>query len=247
MKNLIRSVFFFFSVAFIACDPADTILPNEPAIDNRLISKEEAISIAENFIFENMVSGRTNEEKPKLKIHELKGKHGKNAVYIVNNDAGGWQIIAGTKVNLPVLAHGVNMSFNTDTTQLNPGLKWWLSNTIYDMEMAYKTAPPIDDPIDPDVEDPIDCDDIITNVEPLVVDANDDDAWFDQHFPENLYYKDCGGGENAPAGCVPIAMAQVMWYYQSPSWYDWSLIPRDGLPQLVQVRHKWKPVPLYGV
>ena len=75
------------------------------------------------------------------------------------------------------------------------------------------------------------CQDTFSEVLPLVVDQFGNDAGFDQDWPENMYTKSCSAqplshNGNGPVGCVPVAMAQVMWYYQSPSTYNWGIIPR---------------------
>ena len=40
------------------------------------------------------------------------------------------------------------------------------------------------------------------------------------------YYNGTSHNGRGPVGCVPVAMAQVMWYYQSPIRYNWGIIPR---------------------
>ena len=47
-------------------------------------------------------------------------------------------------------------------------------------------------------------------------------------FNDDLPYISCNGSNfQVYAGCVPIAMAQVMKYYQHPTNYNWSAMPLD--------------------
>lgn len=47
-------------------------------------------------------------------------------------------------------------------------------------------------------------------------------------FNDDLPYISCNGSNfQVYAGCVPIAMAQVMKYYQYPTNYNWSVMPLD--------------------
>ncbi|RZJ49425.1 MAG: hypothetical protein EOO44_18285 [Flavobacterium sp.] len=52
--------------------------------------------------------------------------------------------------------------------------------------------------------------------------------WQYDGFNDALRYISCtDGNKHVFAGCVPIAMAQVMKYYQYPSTYNWSAMPKD--------------------
>lgn len=236
MKNLSLAIILGLALLFVACNPGGDITPDLQQ-EERLISREQAIQIATDFFVETANGARTT-ETPKLRIKEVQGSHNKTAIYIINNELGGWQIIAGTKVESPILAYDFENFFTMDSESYNEGLKMWVDNSIKSMVLAYenideyykqfkikniagKEPPPDDDCVASDVTDG-----------PLLFINNDYMEWW-QYWPTNMHSESCPEEPNypnnshGPVGCGPVAVGMVLRFHESPSTYTWNLMPAD--------------------
>lgn len=173
-------------------------------------------------------------------IKEIKNKSEKTSFYIVNYNQGGFIILSADKRTQPVLGYSVKNRFNIDEESYPPGLKFWMINANEQIEKLQSSLiePTRDNKIAWDlvkeilinevsvlkyepIEDCYDHTEVYT-VGPLMSTTWSQTGAFNDHLP----FITCNGsGFQVYAGCVPIAMAQVMKYHEYPTSYSWSLMP----------------------
>jgi len=174
-------------------------------------------------------------------INEIKNKHGKTSFFIVNYNEGGYVIISAEKRTQPILAFSVNNKFIVDENSYPLGLKFWMDDAneqIEEIQLSNIEQSPNDkiawDLVQQSiinevtslktVTPPPGCYEhtVITTKGPLLKTAWDQRSGFNF----KLIDMKCNGIDlPVYAGCAPIAMAQVMKYYQKPTNYNWSLMP----------------------
>lgn len=173
-----------------------------------------------------------------------------NPVYYVSNFLdGGFVIISADNRLYPILAYSESNTFDVNPYDYPEGLVNWLENTKNKVketrksnspqkpeiknrwdELLGKTAPlPGDDDEDGEV-DP--CEDIHNHVEPLLTTLWYQNDGFNDLAPDY----GCDGGEQALAGCVAVAMAQVMRFHEYPNNYNWTDMPNfEGTSETAQL------------
>ncbi|NLP59420.1 C10 family peptidase [Lutibacter sp. B1] len=173
-------------------------------------------------------------------INEAKNEYGNTSFYVINYIEGGFILLSADKRTEPILGFSEKGNFILNENSFPPGLKFWVKNTkkqITDIQnsnieqsennkIAWEQvqfqlstsqlsaiAPPGDECFDHTVT--------ITKG-PLL-----STTWHQLGvFNDALPYINCSGSSfQVYAGCVPIAMAQVMKYYEHPSTYSWSSMP----------------------
>lgn len=175
-------------------------------------------------------------------INNVKNEEGKISFYIINYDEGGFIILSADKRTQPILGYSENGKFVFDENSYPPGLKFWIKDTknqITDIQnsnieqsekdklawelVQYAIANPSSS-IFAREPPPEEC---YNHTEEYIVGPLLNTLWyqgggFNDALPTILCF---GINVNAAAGCVPIAMAQVMKYYQYPTSYNWALMP----------------------
>lgn len=176
-------------------------------------------------------------------IHEAKNESGKTSFYIINYNEGGFIILSADNRTEPVLAFSDESKFVVEEESYPLGLKFWLTDTKKQIDeiqhsnikqseinkMLWKkiqlssissnrnlsAKPPVEECYDHEE---------INIVGPLL-----NTTWHQSgSFNDALNYINCNGSNfQVLAGCVPVAMAQVMKYYKYPARYNWSAMPID--------------------
>lgn len=172
-------------------------------------------------------------------ISEAKNDNGITSYYIINYNEGGFILLSADNRIQPILAYSEEGKFEIDETAYPEGLKFWMDDAkkqISEIQNS-KIKQSSEDKIAWEKiqyiltnqslfskEDPIDCYD---HTETYTVGPFLNTKWQQEGgFNDALTYIGCGGYyRQVYAGCVPIAMAQVMKYYQYPTNYNWSLMP----------------------
>ena len=181
------------------------------------------------------------------KVKEITAIHDVNqliAYYIINYENGGFAILSADKRFIPLLAFSDNSSLNIGSKNFPPALASCLSSLKENIEFVRKNniaaAKEIQQvwkkfsnlnsdynilkstaPIDP----PPPCTDQYEQVGPLLSTAWGQGCGYNDLLPG---YSGC----NVPcwriyAGCVPIAMAQIMKFHQKPTSFNWSSMPNS--------------------
>jgi len=161
-----------------------------------------------------------------------------SAFYIVNYAEGGFAILSADNRLSPILAFSLTGNFPIDAIEYPSGLVSWLytlkerveevrkngeiSNNALSQEWNNLISPQIAPP------DNQTCNDVYEQVGPLLLTTWNQGCGFNNLLKSQTEIGctdlPCG---KALAGCVPIAMAQVMKYYQHPSTFNWSLMPNE--------------------
>ena len=145
----------------------------------------------------------------------MKG-HGSNAAYYVfnNPERPGWVIVAGDDRARTILAFGDEEYF--DESDVPECVQEWLSGYVEQIEAIDMIKP----------ESQVDNDASVigatkSKIAPLLFSKWAQGLPFNQQCPS--YSTNDGGTSYSPAGCVAIAMAQLMYYYKSS--YGCDVIP----------------------
>ena len=150
----------------------------------------------------------------------------KKPYYIFNLEGGGWIIVADDDINSKILAYSEKSSL--DPNNLPPQFKWWLDGVSKELnsakrvakskrvyrslsskpQMAYATVPNAKD-----------------SVGPLLKSNWGQGRGYNEYCPKDS--RSIEGNGHVPAGCVAVAMAQIMNYYAWPpkGWGANSYIP----------------------
>lgn len=159
------------------------------------------------------------------------GTDNKALLYAINFDPKGFVIVAGNKKEAPILAFSEDGYFTLPDDKTN-GIYSWLDFTKQKIKYL-KTHPEYKESTntksqwdnfsfptgDDDDEVVISGGTVKVQVGPLTV------TTWDQGRGYNDMLAACStGGDNGRVwtGCVATAVAQIMYYWQSPSYYDWS-------------------------
>lgn len=128
------------------------------------------------------------------------------AFYVYNASGGGFMIVSADERMQPVLGYADNGSFNTDS--LPPNVKAWMAGYV-----AEANRPTVDTPAATTAGSARSkgFSAASTSVGPLVT------SEWGQRYPYNELCPTLSSGQKAVTGCVATVMAQVMYYYKSPT------------------------------
>lgn len=218
---------------------------NEPNLteDIHYVNELQIIEIAENILFssDELLKSAGKEKQGKTKkvksIKVIPDNNNINAFYIINYEDEGFVIMPADKRISPVLAFSETNSFMFEGDLLPSALSTWMYDvkeniSIIRLQENLKSGSINNGWSNPEKlllplpeDDPVECEDEFEQIGTLL---------------STIWHQGCGfnaqlktetetGCTDLPcdrvfAGCVPIAMAQVMRYHESPSTYSWSLM-----------------------
>ena len=204
---------------------------------NEFFVTENAVSkIAENFAMNlNAANNNTLKSKKVYSLNKFKDEKGEDLLYIVNYDGGGFLIIPADNRVYPILAHSKENSFTTKESEIPNGVNLWVHYTkkaikkvkgenkkqSHEMRMAWEKHLKNKNL---KVIDPEPCEDETISIRYLQTNWDQYDGYNDSLD----ILTGCPAGEpitlngKAYAGCIAIAMAQVMKYHEHPSSYNWN-------------------------
>ncbi|GGH03923.1 hypothetical protein GCM10011416_23760 [Polaribacter pacificus] len=235
-KNIVILLIFFIIITACNKKESDDIIVTN--FEKHFVDEDLATKIAENAPLNN--SKKTYAKgvsKRKIKnLKAFKNKKGNNVFYITNYEEGGFMVLSADKRTLPILAQSNTNIFSNEIDSLPPGVKGWLSevsNTITKIQEStltpsakfesawYSIEKNINQRkiIDPEP----DCEPIVEEiVGPLL-----STLWEQRDgFNASLHTIPCSGSDfQVYAGCVAIAMAQIMKYHEYPTSYSWASMP----------------------
>lgn len=169
---------------------------------------------------------------------------GVTAFYVINYKGGGFMLLAADKRVNPVLAVSETSTFPVNESLYPEGLVEWmtgaksyvqrvrLKQTLLSEEMsaAWESSsiqkmaiPPKDSEMTPGDEGGGSgtCKDYYEAVEPLITTKWNQRNGYNALAPS----LGCDGNGKAPAGCIAVAMAQIMKYHKFPRFYNWNAMP----------------------
>lgn len=252
-KKIFKLIVISFVIfGFYSCEQEE--IKTEP--DSRLninsennISLEFARNISDNILFES--ENKQSNTKERKSINAISDENSEILYYVINYKGGGYVILAGDNRSKPILSYSENHNFKIDK-EYPEGLEDWLEFAQTQMQeirvkkltqtkeikaqwesfinkrkiniTSLKTDNVLkkEDPIGP-------CQDESEQVGPLLTTTWNQGCGFNNLLPSLSCSDECG---RVLAGCVPIAMAQVMKYYNHPSSYNWSYMSlHNGTPE----------------
>lgn len=168
-------------------------------------------------------------------ITKIPDENGEIVYYIINYKNNGFIILSADRRINPVLAFSESSNFPMDLALYPDGIVDWLENTkncIRDIRLkkvsqtselkeawqpsSIQQVLNNNEPIEEFPPNDGDCQNEIKIVGPLLT-----TSWNQVNGYNALVPLECGN-EKAPAGCVAIAMAQVMKYHRFPNTYNWD-------------------------
>ncbi len=231
-----------FSIFLFSCSEKDLIEnPNDSEQENFIdLSKIEGISSKIILPVSNkdlQAKGIVATTKKVESIDVIPNNTGKASFYIVNYNDGGFIIFSADNRTQPILAFSETGKFIVDENLYPDGLRSWISdavqqigdiqNSTIEQSESEKISWETDQIQNTlySVEPGDGCSDVTYTIGPLL-----STTWYQTGvFNDALPYITCDGSPfQVLAGCVPIAMAQVMRYHQYPTNYNWSAMsPND--------------------
>jgi hypothetical protein len=249
-----RLVFYVFILLLIFSCSKDNDIENSniytEQFEEYFVDLSQAKEIAEGIFFKNKTNSTTASKSSSTEsttrtvetINEIKSAQGRTSFYVINYNEGGYILLSADNRIQPILAFSENNEFNIDENLYPPGLKFWMNDTkkqITDIqhsnieqsekikfawdevETALETSSQSMFAKEGPIEECYEHTEIIT-VGPLL-----NSTWYQTGgFNSALSYITCNNvNSHVLAGCVIIAMGQVMKYYQHPTNYNWSSMP----------------------
>lgn len=235
-----------FSLYLFSCTPEEDIKTPSVLKQNNFVELFLVKDIAENISFPNNIKsisakGIQTSVRTTKSIDEIKNSDGLTAFYVVNYNEGGFILLSADYRTPPILGFSFYNNFSINENLFPEGLKYWVNETKKQVSDIQKSnivqtenekiawrqiqntlvnnyTSSNKEPDDPPCYEHTD----IYTKGPLL-----STIWYQSGgFNDALPYITCNGNPfQVLAGCVPIAMAQVMKYYQYPSSYDWVNMP----------------------
>ncbi|MDQ6472032.1 C10 family peptidase [Flavobacterium sp. LHD-80] len=237
---------FILSLLFLFSCSKDNELDNSnQASQENFVGLTQAKEIAKDISFKKQSESKTSktssfgiEKKAIQDINEIKNKKGKTVFYIINYVNGGYIILSSDNRMRPIIAFSESGKFMLDESVYSEGLKDWMESSekqITDIQnsdlkqteehkLAWRQVKSIF--VNQNLSGKPPTDVCYEHTETTIQGPYLSSAWQQEaNFNYQLPYMNCNGySAQVLAGCVPVAMAQIMKYYNYPSNYNWSLM-----------------------
>ncbi len=230
---------FVLLLSFSCQDKQDALPQNELQNENNefFVTENAATFFADNFAKELITTKKNSLKSKKLKtVNKITDEKGEELIYVINYEDGGFLLLSADKRVAPVLAFSETNSFTSEESDLRGGVNFWVQTTKEGIKSVKKENKEQSEEVKflwnkylsssslkvYDPENPPPCQDVYTWVGPLM------QTKWDQGCTFNSLLDPCSNPDycnKVPAGCVAVAMAQVMKYHQYPSSYSWSSMP----------------------
>lgn len=190
-------------------------------ISGQTVPVKNALKVAKNFFYESAYlqdnSKKFNDINLNLYYTETADK---DSIYYafnsINNN--GWIVVAAQQNITPVLAYSLNGSFDTTKATQPPAFIYWMNNYKEQIKCAVKDKAPINKEVKSQWEEYDTVKSIIKSgkgVSQLLTTTWNQNCYYNALCPydadASAYYCD-----RVAAGCVAVAMAQVMKYWNYP-------------------------------
>jgi hypothetical protein len=160
----------------------------------------------------------TSTQNTQATLMETRVSGNQNLLYIFNMNEQGYVIVSGWSGAVPVLAFSTNSSYNPDALEQAPAFLEMLAayekELEYLIQNQYEASPEIEQEWT-DLLTEISTQNRSRSVEPLLESTWNQSCYYNELCPEDeaAPYGYCG---RVPAGCVALAMAQIMKYWEYP-------------------------------
>lgn len=248
------TLFFLFINFIISCSRENEPLVLTSNTQDNFVGLSLAKEIAGTVYFENKTSYISKKNSPIKQItktiktiDEIKNINKTTSFYIINYNEGGFLLLSADKRINPILGFSEEGKFIIDEKSYPLGLKFWMEDTkkqITDIQNSNIEQSKRDKLIWEKIQLPSVSVNQSTTARPPVeacyehteintvgplLNTTWEQGW---GFNDALPFISCNGNNfQVYAGCVPIAMAQVMKYHNYPNNYNWSAMPLNyGTP-----------------
>ncbi len=227
----------------ISCEKSDSFSDSnstnsieQKKIDNFRVSKEMATAFATNFMNKH---SKLKSTLSVTKTTDFKLPINNRKLFVVQFEPYGFVLMSDNLKNIPVLAFSENSTFGyTDFEQLPVGMKEWVSETIllnYEIEndtvlqkandVMFEWQTNLPKLKNTKIIDPDECYYTYLGHSKDIYDDCILETHWHQRLPYNLYTPICSNNnKHTPAGCVSIAMSQIMKYWEYPNRYNWDIL-----------------------
>jgi hypothetical protein len=244
-------LFAFILLAMLSCSKDDESVDQKSKTQENFVSLSLAKEIASDISFKPQISSLSSKtsstgisKKTIESVNEIKNNSGKIVFYVINYIEGGYVILSADNRARPIIGFSEDSKFVLDKgtdTSYPSALKSWVEDAkkqisiiqnstavqTEDEKLAWRQVKNILDsnkkgvsaksaPVDECYEH------TVTEIKGPYLQSTWDQL---NGYNYSLPYITCGGSFQIYAGCVPIAMAQVMKYYGYPTTYNWSSMP----------------------
>lgn len=245
MKNLHSTqqlVALFVCIFLFSCSKEDvSVMPMQ---SSNFIKEEIAIDIAMkiNFNSKSSYSKKTKNGEQRIisEILPVQDESNEAVFYIINYENNGFMILSADNRVSPILAYSDKNVFRTNAESYPSGLVEWLTLTkekvrsvrlnnenqseelkiVWENLMSSQDENGIFRKVDPIGTD--DCEDEYVEVGPLLSTIWNQTCGYNDFMPTLNCDGGCPSNNRAYAGCVPVAIAQVMKFHEYPSTYNWA-------------------------
>lgn len=234
-------------------------------VDSNFISLDRVRSIAEAYEFKNVNTRGIIGKKKVENIYSLKKRSDLPEMYIVNYEKGGFLIVSADKRLNKILAYSEKNSFPIDETiEIPEGLTNWVDGYAflvdsirkYNIENFFENSNTINLRTKSGVDGELPlgewgaCHEGQSDIRYCQKHGFELEPYFyfvpgmihtnwDQGVGYNNLLEDIGCGfysnGRPPVGCVAVAMAQIMRFFDLPSYFDWRAMPNSEGSYATQV------------
>ena len=183
----------------------------------------ESLNFSTNKAKKKSISKNNEQNKNVKEIKEIKNNSQKVNFYIINYVEGGFVLLSADKRTQPILGFSDKGNFSLEDKDIPEGLQFWVNDAkkqISDIQNSQIKQSKKE-------KKAWDEEGCTENTETITVGPLLNTTWHQQGgFNDALPYITCNSNPyQVLAGCVPIAMAQVMKYHEYPTSYNWSSMP----------------------
>lgn len=182
-------------------------------VKSQPVDRQEILGVSQNF-FENRLAGAgisRTDLKPEISGYLV--RDGRNLISIINFRDGGWVLTTTDQRFYPVLAYSFTGHF--DAIFMPGNCNDWIMDYTRQMDTAIKSDGPFMKGM-PEVWDRF-LEDRFPKTDPLFVQPLVRSYWDQLGYQNRMCPADPDAVNGyAPVGCVPLAMAQLMYYYRYP-------------------------------
>jgi len=221
--------------------------------DSYFVDSQVASDYSEKVIcsngFQSLQSSNLNSKTTPKIIKNLRTILDKNklaAYYMINYEEGGFVIFSADKRVTPILAYSSDGCLPYGDAEIPANLEYWLSSVKENIESVRRNNETATEeiqfqwknieiggnsyPVLKSVTPPTPCTGTFEQKGPFISTQWHQGCGFNTQLPNSAHVTGCVNGLHldcgaAFAGCLTIAMAQVMKFHQRPTTYTWSLMP----------------------
>ena len=199
------------------------------------VSAEDATKYALDF-FSSSSSLKSATKREVKSTKEMSTPFGNKKVFVVEFESGGFVLMSDNLLNFPVLAYSVTNTWEFESfSDMAPAAEEWLMKYIrINLEIESDTVLQRlnntfamwkragINPVGLKSADPDECIDEYIGVDESIFDSSILPSHWRQGHPFNACIADPNSSCDYPVGCGPVAVGQIMYFWEHPGYIDWD-------------------------